>query len=259
MWLFDGQVIVFSGIGKAPGQGSNPFRRPPAINKRLASGAEVPGFAATWEGFCGLWAEPPRLAPRRFVVANDEVQSELGAADADALLMRRYRAGDPRAFDMLYRRHRAGLYRFIAQIAGSQADADEIFQDVWMAVIRGAHRYEPQARFITYLFAIAHKRTADRFRAQFRRPMQPLEEAEDVESGSHETPLAVAFNAELARALKDAIAALPVLQREAFLMQAEAGLTIEEIAEATQTARETVKSRLRYANKKLRAALETWR
>ena len=64
---------------------------------------------------------------------------------------------------------------------------------------------------------------------------------------------------DLGRALLAAIDHLPPEQREAFLMQAEGGLTLEEIAEATAVPRETVKSRLRYANRRLRAVLEVSR
>ena len=72
-------------------------------------------------------------------------------------------------------------------------------------------------------------------------------------------PLNIALNAELGKALADAIALLPLAQREAFLMQAEGGLSLDEIAEASGASRETVKSRLRYANRRLRLALESWK
>lgn len=62
-----------------------------------------------------------------------------------------------------------------------------------------------------------------------------------------------------ARAFVDAVEALPAAQREAFLLHAEGGLTLEEIASLTQVGVETVKSRLRYATSKLRAAMEDWR
>jgi RNA polymerase sigma-70 factor (ECF subfamily) len=61
-----------------------------------------------------------------------------------------------------------------------------------------------------------------------------------------------------ARAFVEAVEALPAVQREAFLLQAEGGLSLEEIAAVTQAGNETVKSRLRYAMSKLRAAMEDW-
>jgi len=60
-------------------------------------------------------------------------------------------------------------------------------------------------------------------------------------------------------ALLEAIRNLPLPQREAFLMKADGDLSLDDIAMATQVSRETVKSRLRYAQRRLRDALEAWR
>jgi RNA polymerase sigma-70 factor, ECF subfamily len=172
--------------------------------------------------------------------------------------MDRFRDGDPQAFEVLYHRHRAGLHRFVRRL--SPNDAEEIFQDVWLAVIKGKRRYAPTARFVTYLFTIAHHRAMDRLRKRGRLPEAELSADGDgeVPDGSP-TPLNIALNAELGRALAEAIALLPLAQREAFLMQAEGGLSLDEIAEASGSSRETVKSRLRYANRRLRLALESWK
>jgi len=62
-----------------------------------------------------------------------------------------------------------------------------------------------------------------------------------------------------AAAFLAAVEQLPALQREAFLLHAEGGLTVEEVAQLTGVGRETAKSRLRYAMTRLRAAMEPWR
>ncbi len=59
-------------------------------------------------------------------------------------------------------------------------------------------------------------------------------------------------------AILSAVDALPLAQREIFLLRAETDLTLEEIAEVIGTSRETAKSRLRYALDRLRSALEPW-
>ena len=64
---------------------------------------------------------------------------------------------------------------------------------------------------------------------------------------------------EIGRRIAEALAALPTVQREAFLLQQEAGMSLAQIAELTGAGEETVKSRLRYATAKLRAALEPLR
>jgi RNA polymerase sigma-70 factor (ECF subfamily) len=87
----------------------------------------------------------------------------------DAALMALYQGGDGRAFEALYHRHRAPLYRFIARQIRDRGAADEVFQEVWLAVVQGHARYQPTARFVTFLFAIAHRRIADRARKAIRR------------------------------------------------------------------------------------------
>lgn len=73
------------------------------------------------------------------------------------------------------------------------------------------------------------------------------------------TPERHVHNDALRKALQEAIQELPLLQREAFLLKAEGDLSLEEIAAVTGATRETVKSRLRYAQRRLREALEGWR
>jgi RNA polymerase sigma-70 factor (ECF subfamily) len=174
----------------------------------------------------------------------------------DAGLMARYRDGDGQAFEILYRRHRAPLYRFIARQLRDRGEADEIFQEVWMAVVKGRARYQPSARFVTFLFAIAHRRLADRARKAVRRPQAPMpDDAPDPGLG----PAHLAESAALGAALAAALAALPPEQRTAFLMRAEGDLTIEEIAAVIGVPYETAKSRLKYANRALRGKLDAWR
>lgn len=181
----------------------------------------------------------------------------------DEQLMLRYQSGDASAFQQLYRRHCDRLYRFILRMAANPAETEEIFQEVWIAVIRTREGYTPSAKFVTWLFAIAHRRAMDRLRGQ-RRADEKLDLSRSVDDDefidmSQAEPGDVVWRAGAGQALLEAIAALPVLQREAFLLQAEGELSVEEIAKVTGTNRETAKSRLRYASRRLRAMLEAWR
>jgi RNA polymerase sigma-70 factor (ECF subfamily) len=174
--------------------------------------------------------------------------------------MRRYQRGDDRAFDQLYERHRASLRRFVRRLSPEAIDNEEIAQETWMAVIHGRDRYRPQARFVTYLFSIARRRTMDRWRKLGRAPeVEPDSEELDrlVGPASHE-PESNAATVALRADLMTAVASLPLLQREAFLLRAEGNLTLEEIGQVTGASRETAKSRLRYALNRLRIALERW-
>ncbi len=93
--------------------------------------------------------------------------------------MAAYRAGDAAAFDALYARHRGGVFRYFRRHTGNPALADELFQDVWMRLIDARARYEPQARFTTWLYTIAHNRLMDHFRAAGRAQLVSYDDPED--------------------------------------------------------------------------------
>lgn len=188
------------------------------------------------------------------------------AAANDALCMQRYQRGEPQAFRTLYERYREPLHRYVLRMSTSAAEADEVFQDVWLSVIQGKERFSAQMKFSAWLFAIAHRRIADRWRAQGRHAPDSLHRVDDSAQALADIadtqlpgPDRHAHNHALGGVLLDAVSALPIAQREAFLMQAEAGLSLDEIAQVTGVPRETVKSRLRYASERLRRALEAWR
>ena len=176
--------------------------------------------------------------------------------------MLRYRDGDEGAFRALYARYRAPLMRFARHLAGHAGDAEEIFQEVWIAVVHTRGRYSVLARFATWLFAIAHRRAADRHRQRARHPTHSWEDSAALVEAS--TALVTIQPPDLVnadarqRALQVAIAALPFAQREVFLLRAETGLGVREIASITRSLPETAKSRLRYALRELRKAMAPW-
>jgi len=180
------------------------------------------------------------------------------AAPGDEDLMLAYAAGDAAAFDALYARHKGGVYRYLLRQCREGGIADEMFQDVWMNLIRARASYVPSAKFSTWLYRLAHNRLIDHYRAS---GLVSLVSADDeahtdvvaaLPANHDDQPERRAENQELGVRLKDAVAVLPFAQREAFLLQQEGGLSLAEIAELTGTGVETVKSRLRYATNKLR-------
>lgn len=172
--------------------------------------------------------------------------------------MLQYRNGNMAAFETLYRRHKDPLWRYLLRGADDREACTEMFQDVWSGVVRGRGSWEPRARFTTWLYTLAHNRLVDYYRLR-KLATAPLEEAEDVAGPEHESPDAIARNAQLRQRLLDTLAQLPQEQREAFLLKEEGGLSLEEIGQATGVGRETVKSRLRYALAKLRQELsDVW-
>jgi RNA polymerase sigma-70 factor (ECF subfamily) len=130
-----------------------------------------------------------------------------------------------------------------------------------MNLIRARDRYEPRARFATYLYSLAHNRVIDHYRKQARGvplsydddPDDPLTERLPAsEQWQPEQQLAATRQAQQ---LLELMARLPEAQREALLLREEAGLSLDEIAQATGVNVETAKSRLRYAVAKLREGM----
>jgi len=177
---------------------------------------------------------------------------------ADEQLFELYKRGDSQAFSLLYERHRAALLRFVKRMAAREMDYEEIAQETWMAVIKGRERFEPRARFVTYLFSIAQRRTADRWRQLGKWPRADTDILDELEGGAQYEPDRLAQSLSLGADLTAAIGALPLRQREAFLLRAEGGLSLDEIAQVTGTNKETAKSRLRFALVRLRHLLEPW-
>jgi len=177
---------------------------------------------------------------------------------SDEELMLRYGRGDARAFEQLYRRHRLPLYRFLLRQVGNAESAEELFQDLWMRVVNSRGRYEARAKFTSWVYAIAHNRLMDFYRADGRASFLSHEESESILEDTPAAEIAADLRLDRKRSVERLLAALgelPDAQREAFLLQQEGELSIEEIAAATGVGPETAKSRLRYAVAKLRAGL----
>jgi RNA polymerase sigma-70 factor (ECF subfamily) len=182
--------------------------------------------------------------------------------ERDEVLMLAYARGDAGAFDALYARHRNGVYRYLLRHCGNAGTADELFQDVWMNVIRVRATYAPSARFATWLYTFAHHRIVDHWRATGQAALVSIDgdgtvhdAVNAVPAGRGDQPDVRAGSREVAARLRSALAALPPVQRDAFLLQQESGLSLAEIAGLTGAGVETVKSRLRYALARLRAEL----
>lgn len=189
--------------------------------------------------------------------------------DPDETLMLAYAAGDAAAFARLYDRHERPVHRYFLRQSVSAAEADDLLQDTWMAVIRNAAHYTVEAKFTTWLYTIARSKLVDHWRAT-RRSALFDNAANDPDDGD-DTPLleriagsealrpdVQAMSRQQARAFVDAVETLPAAQREAFLLHVDGTLSLEQMAAVTAVGPETVKSRVRYAMKRMRAACAEW-
>ena len=166
-----------------------------------------------------------------------------------------------KAFEQLYDRHETSVWRFVFRSVQNNALTDDLVQEVWFSVTRSAATYEPKAKFKTWLFTMARNRVIDHVRTAKNHASIDAENEEgesmfsDLAADSRLGPMRQVSSREQATALLNAIEQLPEDQREAFLLQAEGDMSVEEIAAAIGVTFETAKSRLRYARNKLKTLL----
>jgi RNA polymerase sigma factor (sigma-70 family) len=198
----------------------------------------------------GTWRIMPRMS---------------AAAPSDEALLARHAAGDVAAFEVLYERHELPLWRYLLRQCRDRATAEELMQETWFAVTREAVRFRADGRFAPWLYTIARHRVIDRHRAsRVTESLDATGAAEDeplaarLADETSPSPLAASERMDQGQAILAALNRLPPEQREAFVLQAEGDLSVEDIARVTGTTFETAKSRLRYARDKLKALLKDY-
>jgi RNA polymerase sigma-70 factor (ECF subfamily) len=180
-------------------------------------------------------------------------------ATGDADLLRAHAAGDAQAFARLYDRYDRPCFRFIRRMLGSaHADAaEDLHQETWIAVSRSAGDFDARKGGVAaWLFTIARNKVFDHLRRQKVAVLAPAnDDAALLTPDAGPSPLEAVEARQLAERLVAAVEALPLEQRGAFVLFADAGLSLEEVARVTGVGVETAKSRLRYAREKLRQVL----
>jgi RNA polymerase sigma factor (sigma-70 family) len=188
-----------------------------------------------------------------------------------------YARGDGAAFDVLYARHEAGLFRFVKRLLGARlaSQADEVFQDTWVRIIAARESFSPQgAAWRTWAFTIAHNLAMDRLRVSGREvalddvdgghggddpgtapTLDRGVRAAAGHAGAHPSAEELAFWRAAGRRLLACLDELPAEQRAAFLLHHEDGMSVEALAASLQIGFETVRSRLRYGLQKLRTCM----
>ena len=215
----------------------------------------VTGRSQALAGTCASSAE--RRASNRPSLCNSAAlpYAQGMARIKDSALMLRYaQDGDIDAFETLYRRHKDPVFRYLKRHCRHDETAEDLFQEVWGKLIRSRASYRPTAKFTTFLYRGAHNCFIDHLRRNKRH-----EGAVEFQEQWHEAGQAT-LDQETERSLarrrlEIALRDLPDEQRDAFLLHEEGGLTLDQIASVTDCKREAVKSRLRYATQKLKAAI----
>ena len=183
---------------------------------------------------------------------------------SDEELLRRMQAGDADAFEKLYDRRQPGVYRFALRMSGSSAFAEDISQDVFMALMRDAHQFdESRGTVASYLFGITRHRVLRRLERE-RTFVSITNQDEDDESSVDELlfstehhPLQVLARQEMIAAVQQAVLSLPPHYREVVVLCNLEEMNYEQAAQSLGCPVGTVRSRLNRARAMLVEKLRT--
>ncbi|MEO5722592.1 MAG: sigma-70 family RNA polymerase sigma factor [Chthoniobacterales bacterium] len=189
----------------------------------------------------------------------DDPETELD----DVGLMQLVRAGDMTAFERLVERHQALVAGTVAHMLGHNSEVEDIAQQVFVRVWKSARRYEPRAKFTTWLLKITRNLVFNELRRRKRHALTPLQNSpESEEMQLHDergpTPAAALLESELLGAIDFAIQQLPETQRMTVVLRRYEELSYEEIAEVMEQTVPAVKSLLFRARTELRERLKAY-
>ncbi|MDF1657304.1 MAG: sigma-70 family RNA polymerase sigma factor [Verrucomicrobiales bacterium] len=183
--------------------------------------------------------------------------------ERNVALMLKVREGDMGAFESLVEIHQGAVIGTIAKMLGSASEAEDLAQQVFVRIWKSAGRYEPQAKFTTWMFTITRNLVFNEVRRRKRKPTVSVEEREEeshlvVEDTQTATPDAEVLHLELERAVDDAIQGLPEKQRMAVVLRRYEELPYEEIGRVLSMSVPAVKSLLFRARTQLKEDLQKY-
>jgi RNA polymerase sigma-70 factor (ECF subfamily) len=179
----------------------------------------------------------------------------------DVRLMGLVARGDTAAFETLVERHQALVAGTVARMLGSNSDAEDIAQLVFIRVWKSAGRYVARAKFTTWLLKITRNLVFNEMRRAKRHPPVPVQidpETEELplKDEAAATPSATLLQEELQKAIESAIVLLPETQRMALVLRRYEELSYEDIADVMELSVPAVKSLLFRARTELRERLQ---
>lgn len=180
----------------------------------------------------------------------------------DIALMQAVRQGDMKAFEQLVEKHQAKVIGTVAKMIGDVGDAEDIAQQVFVRVWNSSSRYEPSARFTTWLFTITRNLAFNELRRRKRRP-SAVQESSELGEGTYQVPDSrtklpshYLEEEETGAAIQRAIDALPQMQRMAVILRRYQDVSYEEIGKVLDLSVPAVKSVLFRARTELRERLK---
>ncbi len=190
--------------------------------------------------------------------------------ETDEQLMHAYREGNARAFELLLARHERKVWNFLRRSVGDATLAEDLLQEVFLRVIKARLDWKGEAKFTTWVYAIARNLCVDHARRAVHRDARSLDAPTRVDEEAGETlhdrlatdardAEGLASDGQVRARVDAAVAALPPDQREVFLLREVMDMPFAEIAVVVGAPEPTVKSRMRYALERLREALDDLR
>lgn len=206
-----------------------------------------------------MWSAENELSETNFMVRPITFRMPGGsvpAQPADIELVRRAIAGDKDAFGVIFERYHHMVYRFARAMTGSHQAAEDVTQDVFVALIRDLHRYQPERAVLsTYLYGVARNISRDRGRRD-RRLFSFLSRGEAPIGPETDDPAARLAAAETGAEVRRALAKVPIKYREAIVLCDLHDLSYADAAAVLSTSIAAVRSRLHRGRHLLRQRLE---
>lgn len=182
--------------------------------------------------------------------------------------MLRVREGDDTAFAELVEHHQKRLVGLLGHLTGDRETAEDLAQEVFLRLYRSRQRYEPQAKFTTFLFRIASNVALNSKRSRSRRHERVIADASGSQAAmspvrgaaekSAMMPTRKAASSEVQEVVREAVLRLPDRQRMALMLHKFEDLSYADIGSAMELSTSAVKSLLSRARDGLRAELETF-
>jgi len=179
----------------------------------------------------------------------------LVVAEREQLPVTQAKAGEPEAWDILFRRYQLPLYVYVFELAHDEQTSLDLVQETFIAAVRHIGGLRDDAKFGSWLFRIAHQKCIQRWRKQNHEEILP-DEIPDIPDESENHPDDLLIRREQEAEFMNLLDQLPLPQRSALLLHFVEDFSLEEIAGITGAAVGTVKSRLHYAKRALRKLLE---
>ncbi len=170
----------------------------------------------------------------------------------DAELIREYKSGNDKAFETLLSRYKLSLFNYILKMVGNKDVAEDVFQDVWIQIIKIFSKYKEQNKFSAFLFKIAHFKSIDYLRKN-KRNLQKEEKPLPYSRNNMEKDIE---KKELVYLLNNAVMNLPAKQKEIFLLRQHTELNFREISKMLNCPLNTVLARMHNAILNLRKILK---